>query len=680
MTLVKKLGAIALGSILLGASLGVGLGQLTVKDAIQKLGAPGTDFWVVIGRDAKVEDVLAGIDIVARFAEFAATEKTLAGTTQYTVKGWEARLPLDSNSLNASGAAPGVLTRFDKNVLPQLKELVVRNGTLTVTGVQEYLVMNYNNLSLPVYGNTTLTLPFGTNQYFTYYVDLSGKKIYANILEGKLVRVKVAGKDVVVSDTSRSNTIKVLSGFGPEWVNVGDVKNVEGTPYKVRVDNVVGFGSDAIVQVSVIDQNGNAYPLALYPGQYDIEPTTGVKVVVLRAFGYGDTKMAYLVAGVEEEITNGKRIDNLFQWYVNASGGYLEGIGYQFSPNETVYLDVGKSIIFPNNYLKLTNLGLSLTDKDYLATIKLRVVDVDANKVTGLTGTANSTAIEVSGVPLYTSTKAYDKVYVVLSATAQRATIAELNATGYYVPIQGNLTLGPTGLTLSVAPVDNVGVRVNVGVAVTFDAAGKKVSSVQGSGDYALRLDPVNNNNTYVYTAYGHKVFVTSDGKELRFYWTPIKGYLRVVLGEVTQQVVGGGKYKELDVTKLSVPVAKFDDEVPTDASLTKNLVVVGGPYVNRVAAALLNIPYKAGDQITAYYKSLGAMNKGLVKVFDNVFGSGKVALLVAGWRAEDTRLTASVLQQYDKFLAQLAQGDTLVIGGTVESPTITAPQTGATQ
>ncbi|MEM5821250.1 MAG: S-layer protein [Candidatus Aenigmatarchaeota archaeon] len=159
-----------------------------------------------------------------------------------------------------------------------------------------------------------------------------------------------------------------------------------------------------------------------------------------------------------------------------------------------------------------------------------------------------------------------------------------------------------------------------------------------------------------------------------------MKGYLRVVLGEVTQQVVGGGKYKELDVTKLSVPVAKFDDEVPTDASLTKNLVVVGGPYVNRVAAALLNIPYQAGDQIKAYYESLGAMNKGLVKAFDNVFGSGKVALLVAGWRAEDTRLTASVLQQYDKFLAQLAQGDTLVIGGTVESPTITAPQTGATQ
>ncbi|MEM5821249.1 MAG: hypothetical protein QXP34_02930, partial [Candidatus Aenigmatarchaeota archaeon] len=175
----------------------------------------------------------------------------------------------------------------------------------------------------------------------------------------------------------------------------------------------------------------------------------------------------------------------------------LERIGYQFSPNETVYLDVGKSIIFPNNYLKLTNLGLSLTDKDYLATIKLRVVDVDANKVTGLTGTANSTAIEVSGVPLYTSTKAYDKVYVVLNATAQEAKIAELNATGYYVPIQDSLTLGPTGLTLSVAPVDNVGVEVNVGVAVTFDAAGKKVSSVEGSGDYTLQLNPVKNNNTY---------------------------------------------------------------------------------------------------------------------------------------------------------------------------------------
>jgi len=714
MTVIKKLGAIALGSILVASTLAVGFSQLTVKDAIMKLGAPGTDFWIVVGKDARVDDVLAGIDIAARFAEFAATQKTLAGTTDYTVKGWDARLEL--NSQNLGTGLPGFMGSYDKNVLQQLKEIVVQKlGTGTYSGNQEKVSVGTSvNLAARIYGNTTLALAFSenpTDPYITYYVDLTnaGGGIDPNEVNpasGKVVKLKLAGKDMIITGIDVSNQkVKLLDGFGPEWMSVGDVKNITGTNYKIRLDNVIGFGSDAIVQLSVIDDQGRAYPMALSPNQYDVEPTTGVKVFVVRGFGFGEPKMAYIAAGLEKEVDANTRIDNIFKWHVQFSGGKLTEIGYALYPNETVYLDVGKSIAFPNNYLKLTNLGLTLTDKDYLATVKVRVVDIDANKVDKGTGascgsstdTFSSVALEVSGVSAYdSSNNIYDKVYGIFKTTSgsEATLIAHWDSTNnkYVCFTSGSISLGSTDLKIPSTghpspSTTQYGLKIlksssdYITITVDTDTNKKVLTNVAGNGELAHGITPTTDvigkyNNTYVYTAFGHKLFVTSDAKEFRLYWTPVQGYLRVALGDVVTTTVGGGTYKELDVSKLSVQVAKFDDEVATDSSLAKNLVVVGGPYVNKVAAALLNIPYQAGDQITAYYESLGAVNKGLVKAFDNAFGSGKVALLVAGWRAEDTRLAASVLQQYDKFLADLAQGHTLVIGGTVESPSISTPTT----
>ncbi|MEM0324490.1 MAG: hypothetical protein QXW35_01150, partial [Candidatus Aenigmatarchaeota archaeon] len=288
MTLVKKLGAIALGSILLAATLvPLASAQLDVKTAVERLGAPG-DYWIVVGRDALVDDVISAIDLATRFAGFATTEKQLTGTKEYEIKGWDARLSLDSQNL-ATGL-PGFISIYDKNVLPQLKDnLIVRNGTRTISGVAEYVTLGKDGqnpipLASEIYANSTLALALSPQSegkyYLKYYVALDdntcSNKIYADATQGLLVRFKLAGKDVVVSEVGEDK-VKLLSGFGPEWINAGDVRDVTGTSYKLRLDNVIGFGSDAIVQLSVIDEKGVAYPLALYPGQYDVEPTTGVK-------------------------------------------------------------------------------------------------------------------------------------------------------------------------------------------------------------------------------------------------------------------------------------------------------------------------------------------------------------------------------------------------------------------
>ncbi|MEM0476026.1 MAG: S-layer protein, partial [Candidatus Aenigmatarchaeota archaeon] len=334
----------------------------------------------------------------------------------------------------------------------------------------------------------------------------------------------------------------------------------------------------------------------------------------------------------------------------------------------TVYLEPGQSIAFPNNYLKLQYLGLTLTEKDYLATVNFRVVEIDRTKVD--LENANSTAVEISGVPLYTGTKAYSKLYAVFNNS--QAVLAELNSTGYYVPVSGNVVAGPTGLSLNASNVSDVGVNITVGDNLYFvvDGASKQISEVNGAQEFDIKLSPIENNNTWIYTAFGHKIFVSSDAKSLTLKWTPVQGFARVVLGEATEKVAGGEVVRVLDVNRLQVPVAKLDTEVDL-ATADKNLVVVGGPYVNRVAAALLNVPYRNFDAIRALYEDLGAIDRGLIKAFD--LGGGKVALLVAGWRAEDTRLAASVLQQYERFADRLVAGDTLIVGGTREAPTIEA-------
>jgi hypothetical protein len=48
------------------------------------------------------------------------------------------------------------------------------------------------------------------------------------------------------------------------------------------------------------------------------------------------------------------------------------------------------------------------------------------------------------------------------------------------------------------------------------------------------------------------------------------------------------------------------------------------------------------------------ASGEGYIKVFDGTLETGYVAVVVAGWEAQDTRNACSVLQQYGTFATQL--------------------------
>ncbi|MEK6909982.1 MAG: hypothetical protein AABW61_02805, partial [Candidatus Aenigmatarchaeota archaeon] len=67
------------------------------------------------------------------------------------------------------------------------------------------------------------------------------------------------------------------------------------------------------------------------------------------------------------------------------------------------------------------------------------------------------------------------------------------------------------------------------------------------------------------------------------------------------------------------------------------------------------------------------ASNMGIVEVVDGAFATGKSAVVVAGTRAEDTRLASSVLQNYATKLSSITASKVEVTGAALATATVTA-------
>ena len=93
-------------------------------------------------------------------------------------------------------------------------------------------------------------------------------------------------------------------------------------------------------------------------------------------------------------------------------------------------------------------------------------------------------------------------------------------------------------------------------------------------------------------------------------------------------------------VVPVTTDIAKLDTDVATPLGL--NAILVGGPCVNDLVATLAE-----GDKFPYTCDTWPGEDFGLIKIIDDAFGDGKVALVVAGTRADDTRAACNALQQY---------------------------------
>jgi hypothetical protein len=140
--------------------------------------------------------------------------------------------------------------------------------------------------------------------------------------------------------------------------------------------------------------------------------------------------------------------------------------------------------------------------------------------------------------------------------------------------------------------------------------------------------------------------------------------YANIILGKAA----GAASTTGSSVSKTPVPLtgdyAKLDTEVADWSKISTDAVVMGGPAVNRAAASLLKLTYP-----TKGVASTVPENAALVQVFQNAFGSGKVAVLVAGWEAANTDLAVTAITAGK--VTQAAPKVT--VSGTVSAPVVTA-------
>lgn len=114
--------------------------------------------------------------------------------------------------------------------------------------------------------------------------------------------------------------------------------------------------------------------------------------------------------------------------------------------------------------------------------------------------------------------------------------------------------------------------------------------------------------------------------------------YANVFVAPLNAKVTSGGSNEVMSekVNPFSVGLAVLDTDA---ASMSKNMIVVGGPCVNTVAADLMGNPENCAEGFEE--------GKAIIKFYDN---EDKVALLVAGATAQDTRGAAYVLADYNDY------------------------------
>jgi hypothetical protein len=107
-----------------------------------------------------------------------------------------------------------------------------------------------------------------------------------------------------------------------------------------------------------------------------------------------------------------------------------------------------------------------------------------------------------------------------------------------------------------------------------------------------------------------------------------------------------------VDATKLDTEVASVD---------AQNVIAVGGPCVNTVSAELLNNPADCTEGFTP--------GRARVKVWEHA--NGNVAMLVAGYSGDDTRLAGQfIAHRWDELSGEEAE----IEGTTYQSATVGAP------
>jgi len=141
--------------------------------------------------------------------------------------------------------------------------------------------------------------------------------------------------------------------------------------------------------------------------------------------------------------------------------------------------------------------------------------------------------------------------------------------------------------------------------------------------------------------------------------------YLMTSSGTISSGGTGGTMTTQ-QVLPITADVIKLDTDSDINSVITNNdVIVVGGPCINKIAAQVLGKTFPACGAESGIPE-----NAALIKLVADKFATGKTALLIAGWEADNTDLAARIVQTgFPGATATQKAGTEVTVTGTVASP-----------
>ena len=530
--------------------------------------------------------------------------------------------------------------------------------------------------------------------------------------------IKFMGQDYTVSSSSTTK-VELAPVGGSVGLKAGESATVGA--YTVKVDSIAtASGGSADVFITVCKGDVCSASTSFRSGDTKTLTVGSDSVgVTISSVAYG-ASASVLVGTTAMKLDNGQTLTNFPNWRasVSSSGNAITALTLTYVQPHSSFtgtypvLEEGKSVAAPNNFFVLKNMGWEARDYHRLtastgsnSNFGGGAASTEEGVVFALTSPSSGSAVKVwdVGGGTFSEKIAYDMTNGAwrylnstsgwstagstpqIQLTESTLTMAVRNRTDMVnAPLAGasgaDLVFFIQEPTLTTAAKQNAwfivadydyrgngyarfnldtGVKIGSGSNADYLLYGTTLTNSTAPLSIAYGGDTPKSRSAFT-TNYGSKL-VSADQTQIVIDVAKAENYVDILLGREAGTGVGGSAVSKTPI-QITFDVAKLDTEISDASKMTTDMVIMGGPAVNQLAATLLGKTYPAHGESSGIPE-----NAALVQVVQNAFGSGKVAVLVAGWDAAETDLAVAAIQAGKVTLAE----PKVKISGSVAAPEV---------
>jgi len=746
----RKLAAVAGTALMAGLSMAgpaLAAGVTNVADIGSLAGASDSTAVMptfVVGKDAQPADVAAAINLASYLAgNVYKTESVAVTGGAAAADGVTFRTELQNTTALTRDFDTGTT---DVNLQPPTRggrpATFLKEGSFTISGTEykfyEKVLMSGSNLQTTSgyyvqRGSSDTTYE---NAYKSYGVSVPNDKVIyglffdtaspvgTNNLTSQTI--KFLGVDYTVSSSSTSK-VELAPVGGSVGLKAGESATVGS--FTVKVDSIAtASGGSADVFVSVCKGDVCSQSTSFRSGDTKTLTVGSDSVgVTISSVAYG-ASASVLVGTTSIKLENAQTLTAFPNWRagigrsVGGSGNEIANLTITYVQPHSSFtgtypiLEEGKSLVAPNNFFVLKNMGYESRDY-YRLTMTTGSnsnfgggsSSTEEGVVFKLTNPTSGAAMKVwdVGGGTFSDQVAYDMTngawrYLNTTTGWQTGT-----GTPQIQLTESTLTMAVRNTTASTAAFEQAQTATLSAVDMVFFVQEPALTESGFSNAWSIVADYNYGSNGYArfnaptdlfpqagsdtdYLLYGRTLkndtnvlsisyggttpkaraaftsnfgskLVSTDQTQIVIDIPKAQNYIGVLYGREAGAATGGSATSKTPI-QITFDVAKLDSEISDASKLTTDTVIMGGPAVNTLAAQLLGKTYPAKGADSGIPE-----NAALVQVFQNAFGSGKVAVLVAGWEAEHTDLAVAAIQAGKVTLAE----PKVKISGSVAAPAV---------